>query len=244
MPARRKSYDEVIEQTGLENLEHMPTFLNWVYEQVRPYLGKIILEAGSGIGTYVRLMKKERKKVYAVEFSDDYFPILQTRFEGVRSVVPIKEDLTSRAIVTKLKSKHIDTVLSLNVLEHIADDRRVMKHFYNILVPGGRAIILVPAHRWLHNSLDRALGHHRRYSARELKQKMEESGFVTEKVFLFNTLAILGWFLNGTVFRRQRVNPRAARLYNQVVPIARWLEKYVTRKRLGVSVIIVARKVV
>lgn len=237
-----KSYNETIEQTGLENLEHMPIFLRWVYKQVQPWLGQRVLEAGAGIGTYVNYMVKDNKEVYALEFSDNYFLALKKRFIKNKLVHTIKADITFFDAMSPLESKKIDTILSINVLEHIKDDQQVLNNMFNILTPGGRMVILVPAYPWLYSSLDHALGHHRRYSAGQLFEKVQRSGFVTEKSFYFNFLAILGWYVNGKILKKNNVNHDAARLYNLVVPIARFIETFIIRKRVGVSLIIVAKK--
>jgi len=70
----------------------------------------------------------------------------------------------------------LDTVIALNVIEHIEEDVAAMRSMRDMLVPGGRAIVLVPALPRLYGSLDRELGHARRYTRNALATHMKEAG--------------------------------------------------------------------
>lgn len=238
----KKQYSDETEQIGLENLEEMNRFTQWMYEQVQPWLGEHVMEAGAGIGTYSAMAWNEGKAVTAVELSDNYFAILSKRFEGKERFQVIHGSVTDPALAKELAQKSIDTVFSLNVLEHVDEDEVALKHFFDILSPGGRLVVLVPAHMFLHNSLDEALGHVRRYTKRELQQKVERAGFTVRKVYYWNSLAIAGWYVNGNLMKKKEVAQGVARLYDRFVPFLRFVEKYILHGTLGISAIVVAEK--
>jgi hypothetical protein len=107
-------------------------------------------------------------------------------------------------------------------------------------VPGGRLVLLVPAHQWLYGAIDRAIHHFRRYERPVLVARMEEAGFRVEHTAFFNRLGILGWYANSVLMRRTRVPGFQLRLQNLLVPVLR------AESRLGLpfgmSLVAVGRK--
>jgi hypothetical protein len=109
-----------------------------------------------------------------------------------------------------------------------------------MLQPGGRLVLLVPAHRALYGTIDEAIGHHRRYERADLVRLLGESGLQVESDIHVNATSMLGWFLNGRVFKRQSVPGVQARLANRLVPLYRLERRF--NLPVGLSVIAVARR--
>jgi SAM-dependent methyltransferase len=112
-------------------------------------------------------------------------------------------------------------VVCLNVLEHVADDRRALRRLHDVLAPGGRLLLLVPAHRRLHGSIDRAIGHVRRYERVDLEARLREAGFEVEAAAFLNRAGAVGWYLNSVLLRRRRVPGVQVRLQDLLVPLMR-----------------------
>jgi len=68
-------------------------------------------------------------------------------------------------------------ITCMDVIEHLKDDQKFLKEIYSCLKPGGLLVLSVPAHQFLYSAWDKSLGHHRRYSKRDLIQKLESAGF-------------------------------------------------------------------
>jgi SAM-dependent methyltransferase len=134
----------------------------------------------------------------------------------------------------------LDTIVCLNVLEHIEDDRAALARLFASLEPGGRLVLLVPAHRWLYGAIDRAIHHYRRYERAELVERLRETGFAVEHVAFFNRLGIVGWYLNSVLARRTTVPGVQARLQSLLVPLLR-VESLLPLP-FGLSLIAVGRK--
>ena len=98
----------------------------------------------------------------------------------------------------------MDSVVCLNVIEHVEDDATALRNIFNCLRPQGRAIVLVPEGPSIYGTLDRVLGHYRRYTEEELKGKMEEAGFHVERILQFNRITRPGWYWNGRILRSRR----------------------------------------
>src|SRR5260370_11488974 len=99
------------------------------------------------------------------------------------------------------KETKFDTVICLNVVEHLADDLTALTNFRDVLEDQGRAIILVPCGPWLYGSLDEVLGHHRRYTRKQLTDLVERAGFHLERIFEFNRIGVIAWLVNTPLFR-------------------------------------------
>jgi glycosyltransferase involved in cell wall biosynthesis len=191
----------------------------WMAEQIAPFLGQRILEIGSGIGNLTRHLVG-RERVVATELNPRYLRILANTFEHHTGVEVRSLDLADfdpRA----LTEGRLDTAVCLNVLEHIEDDRQALRRLAATLAPGGRLILLVPAHQWLFGATDRAIHHYRRYEAADLRARMEEAGFRVERVSFFNRLGVLGWYLNSVLFQRKTVPGLQLRIQNLLVPLLR-----------------------
>jgi SAM-dependent methyltransferase len=135
----------------------------------------------------------------------------------------------------------IDTILCSNVLEHVEDDEAVLSRFYRFLPQGGRLVLLVPALRILYNNLDRKLGHFRRYTKRELIQKLKRNHFHICSLKYFNFFGIFGWFVNGTLLRRGLLPAGQVRRFNQFVPLMVQMERWVPTL-IGQSLIAIGEK--
>jgi hypothetical protein len=118
----------------------------------------------------------------------------------------------------------MDTVICLNVLEHIPQDWLTLKNIHSTLEPGGTAIILVPQDQKIYGSLDTALGHCLRYSQELLRSRMEEAGFSVDRILEFNRISRPGWYLNGRLLRKHTVGRRQLRLFDRLVWLWRRLD--------------------
>jgi glycosyltransferase involved in cell wall biosynthesis len=206
---------------GLETLQSMRLarrYNRWVFGRIAPYIGDRVLEAGAGIGNITTHLL-DRELVVAADANSSYLQRLASNFSDNPNVDTVKLDLENPDEILKLGEHHFDTIVCVNVIEHLKPDEDVFRSFFEILDPGGRAIILAPQGEWLYGSIDRALGHHRRYSRSEFLQKMEHAGFEIEDIFGINRIAPPFWFLNGRVLRRTSVPGTQVRFFDRLVPL-------------------------
>jgi hypothetical protein len=125
-------------------------------------------------------------------------------------------------------------------LEHIEDDEATLQHFFSILPSGGRVVLIIPALKPLYGTIDKVIGHYRRYEQAEIEEKLRTAGFQIEKMQFFNTLGIPGWYLNSRILKRQSVPRFQARVNDFLVPLLR-LEKYY-QPPWGMSLLAVGKK--
>jgi 2-polyprenyl-3-methyl-5-hydroxy-6-metoxy-1,4-benzoquinol methylase len=220
-------------------LEGADAYHQWVFEKIRPFLGKDILEVGCGIGNLTELLLSQGR-VIAVDVNEGYLQTVENKF---RCHLNLKGVLLwdIRQTPSKDLGIPIDTIVCSNVLEHIEDDDDVLKSLYHLLPAGGKLIILVPALKALYNVFDKELGHFRRYSRSELFQKLTRNGFRICSLKYFNFFGILGWFVNGTLLRRRLLPEKQIGIFNKMVPLFIWVEKIIPTP-VGQSLIVVGEK--
>lgn len=222
----------------LRRMAALDRYNAFLFELIGSAIGQRVLEVGAGTGNMTRFLV-DRDEVVATDVDERYAELLARRFEhrGNVSVAVLDLGADFPAAVT---ARRFDTVLCLNVLEHVADDRAALGRLRDRLEPGGRLVLLVPAHRWLYGEIDRAIGHYRRYERLELERLLDAAGFEVERVRPVNAASIPGWYLNGRVLRRGSVPGLQARIADRLVPLYR-LEQRLDL-RFGLSFVAIARR--
>ena len=213
------------DQAGAETLEIMeaaPKYNSWQFSRVAPYLGRRICEVGAGIGSMSALIADSRPDLLVLTDTDPYYRgVLQDRFASSPEVVVDQLTLPDVSAGDRYQHYALDTVVALNVIEHIAGDVAALGSIAAMLRPGGRAVILVPAFQELFGSLDRELGHVRRYTRTSLSRRMREAGFRVERAFYFNLLGTIGWWVNARLRQVPRIPVDQVRYFDTLIPMLR-----------------------
>ncbi len=205
----------------LGRLNRAPRFNRWMADVIRPFVGDRVLEIGAGIGN-MSLNLMPRSSYWATDLNPLYIDYLVS----LRSTRPYMEvaHTDASSLATYPPGQTFDTVVCLNVVEHLEDDLGALRNIWNALESRGRAIILVPCGPKLYGTLDEVLGHCRRYTTEQLVQVSERAGFVVERVLKFNRPGVIGWWLNGKVLRRRKFGLAQIRLLNLLTPLFRVLD--------------------
>ena len=220
----------------LESLAGSPSISKWMLEPFVPYLKNRILEAGCGAGNLTEHLI-DRQALTVVDIDHVHMASVNDRFGHLENVTIVAGDLESDSLYTDLKGP-FDSVLCVNVLEHLDCPDLAVAGFQRVLDPGGHALILVPAHTWLFSAADSALGHHMRYSKARLRSLMEEAGFEIIELRQFNRLGLVGWIINKW-FQRTTISKSQVRAFGWLLPLARLLER--SNVLPGISWIVVAK---
>jgi SAM-dependent methyltransferase len=235
---RRAEADDPV---GIETLERLaaaaPRYNRWLMERVAPWVGNRVLEIGAGVGTMSAFLVG-RDRVVLSDTTPQYLARLQERFKGHSEVRVVS--LRLPATNGDLNAERLDTIICLNVLEHVRDDEPSLATMYRLLQPGGRLVLLVPSLPAIYGSLDRALGHFRRYNPAELRRKYAAAGFRMRHLEYFNLAGIPGWWFTGRVLRRELIPTGSLRWFDALVPLFR-LERLLPW-RVGQSLIAVGER--
>ena len=211
----------------------------WLYEEIAPYLGQRILEIGCGLGNFARHLM-DRELYIGTDTSPESIAQVTETYSSYSNMDFYVADATSNRFA-HFARYNLDTVFSLNVFEHIQDDLLALRNAKRVLQPGGRLILVVPAHDWLYGTIDRAIGHHRRYSKQRMAGAFHEVGLTCVIQRYINALGALGWFVNGRVLKQEVPPSKQLRLFNTLVPMLKRFERAVNVP-FGISLMAVARK--
>jgi len=225
----------------LEIMAGSVNYQKWIYDNISMYLGKRVIELGAGIGNFTRLLA-DREIVVAVDNSEQAVAKLQGRFSQFQNVVPLQIDIEGPEL-TALKRFDADTLVCINVLEHMKDDAKVLSDMVLLLQPGGTLILLVPAFPFLYGTIDRVVGHYRRYSRKGLAARLKQAGFLVRELYFMNSVSVFGWFLNNRVLKRKEESPSQVAFFDAfVVPLMKTIER-AARPPFGLSLIAISERI-
>jgi len=209
----------------LDALSGAERFNQWMAETIQPFVGTRVLEIGAGIGNLTRILVPRRKSYVAGDIDLEHLARLRTRFQHRPNLEVRYCDLASPDDFEALAGS-MDSVVCLNVLEHVEQDLAGLRNIYTALKTGGRAIVLVPHGQEIFGTLDTALGHFRRYSHEELRSKMEQAGFRVDRILEFNRISRPAWYVTGRMLKKTNLSRLQLKLFDRFV----WLWRRIDRR--------------
>lgn len=221
----------------LEILEEAKNYNKWIVQQFIPHIKSPIIEIGSGTGNISKFFVN-RKNTFLSDVDKGLVKNLQKKFKKS------KYSILQLNIAGKINKKYINkfqSIIAINVMEHIEDDGKALKNMYHMLQKNGKVLLLVPAKRFAFSRLDKSLGHFRRYEKKEFAKKLEKAGFVIEKIYFFNIVGLLSWTVRDKIERGHHMKPWQIKLFDRIVPLLAVIENYV-KPPVGISLIAIARK--
>jgi glycosyltransferase involved in cell wall biosynthesis/phospholipid N-methyltransferase len=220
----------------LARLARAPSFNAWMADTIRPYCGERVLEIGSGVGNLTRRLIPRTSYV-----ASDINPLYLQTLANLGADRPYMQtafcDVTDLSSFPRIDNEY-DTVICLNVIEHVNDDRAALLNINQVLAPSGRAIILVPQGPHNLGTLDDVLGHRRRYTRQELVTLASVCGFRVSRMIEFNRIGTLAWFLNGKVLRRRTFGIGQVWLLNLLTPVFRRIDTMVPLQPLSLIAVL------
>jgi SAM-dependent methyltransferase len=223
----------------LEKLSEAEKYNHWVYNLCKPYLGKRLLEIGCGIGNMTKFFLVH-ERLLATDIDAVHLKEAKKRWQHSKNLAMALWDVADLPSATVRQYKP-DTVLCINILEHVQDDKKALENIRELLAPAGRLILFVPALQKIYGTLDEEVLHYRRYGKKVLRELMRSAGFEEETLHFVNGLGIFGWWLNGRVLKRRYFSPRQIALYDRIIPLLAWWEKLMPPP-LGQSLFYVGKK--
>ena len=179
----------------LEIFDTAKIFQKYIYLHTKKYLKDGILEIGAGLGSFSKNYIGKFNNICLSDLDEKNNLILKKRFSSKKNVRISKEKIDE----TKLK---FNTIIYLNVLEHIKEDNREINLAISKLNSGGHLIILVPAHQKLYTKFDEAIGHCRRYDINFFKEN-KYKGTKIKKVLYLDMIGYFLYFLNKMFFKEE-----------------------------------------
>jgi SAM-dependent methyltransferase len=219
----------------LHHLERARRFNRWMADSISAHVGSRVLEIGAGIGNITSSLLP-RDLYVASDINPHYIDYLRNFSLGKPYLKVDRIDLEDARCFEAWQGQ-FDTVVCLNVLEHVRDPIQSLRNIREALAPGGKLVLYVPQGQRLYSSLDEVLGHRCRYSRESLEKELRETGFELQSMREFNRFGVLGWILNGLVLRRRRFSRFQLKIYDLLVPILRLVDRFLPLPGLGIIAI-------
>jgi SAM-dependent methyltransferase len=208
-----------------------------LFTEFGPYLKGEVVEVGAGIGQMTEPLAKipDVRRVVAIEPDAGYCAEHRKRLPGYHLIEGTAADLPA--------GSQFDTVLSINVLEHIREDEAELGRYRDLLRDRTGALCLfVPARPEIYAPIDKDFGHFRRYTRRELQAKLQAAGFRIERLNYFNALGYFAWWMNFCVLKKRKFETSKVRFFDRLLfPIVHALEARILRPPFGQSLLAAGR---
>ena len=219
----------------LHSLDRARRFNGWMADAIRPWLGARVLEIGAGIGNITNWMIP-RDLYVASDINPNYLHYLQNFAAGKPYLRIAKVDLEDPETFADLQQS-FDSVICLNVLEHVKDPLVSLRNIFDALEPGGRLLLYVPSGPKRYSTLDEALGHRCRYDRKSLQSELTSTGFEIEHLTSFNRFSVPGWWWNGRILKKRNFSRLQLKVLDLLVPILRRLDPLIPWQGLGLITI-------
>ena len=187
----------------LDNFDKATIWRKYIFFQIKKFIKGNVLEVGAGIGSFTNNYKNLPNKITISEIDQENLSLIKKKFKDA--------NINFTGDLTKNIKRNFDTIMYLNVLEHIEDDTKEINEAFQKLNPGGFLVILVPAHNNLYSEFDKAIGHFRRYEIKYFRNlKVNNS-----KLIKLNFLDSAGYFLYyiNKIFFKKEVYPSKLKIY-------------------------------
>lgn len=225
----------------LEAMSFAVNYHKWIVDEFRPFLGKKLVEVGAGTGSFSELLLRENPEEISLIEPSEMFLYLQQNLAQIKTDTKIN---LYRAIFADVRTKieNPDSIIYVNVLEHIEDDRSELAMMHETLKKGGRCFIFVPALMSLYGEFDRKIGHFRRYKKKELEEKCVSAGFKILKSKYFDFTGIAPWWIKYKLLKSDSLESGAVTLYDKIaVPVISRFEKIFSAP-VGKNILLIAEK--
>jgi len=228
----------------LEAMSFAVNYHNWILDEFRPFLGKNIVEVGSGTGSFSELLLREKPEILNLVEPSEMFNYLKQNIShfDTDAETNFYQAVFAQVCDTIAERKKPDSIIYVNVLEHIEDDITELKIIHRTLEKGGRCFIFVPALMSLYGEFDRKIGHFRRYTKMEIEEKCVAAGFKILKSKYFDFAGIFPWYVKYKLLKSDSLESGAVTIYDKyAVPIISRFESYFTFP-VGKNILIIAEK--
>ena len=220
----------------LEIFDKATIWRKYIYATIKHYFKDNFLEVGAGIGSFTTNYFEKFQNITLCDLDNENVKILQKKFYQNKNITIYDKR------INELEGK-FNTIIYLNVLEHITEDSHEINSALNKLNLGGHLIILVPAHQNLFGKFDKAVGHCRRYDIDFFKLNKFKNVKIQKLIFL-DLFGYILYFLNKFFFKDE-VYPSKLKifLWDKIFTPITIIMDYITRYKLGKNILCVYKKI-
>ena len=219
----------------LHEFDNAEKFRNYQFDLISKYISGRTAEVGPGTGSNVKKYIKKTKSIFLYEPSKNLFQILNKKFNNNKKISFYNKSLNPQ-------SKKFDTIIYLDVIEHIKNEKNEFNKAYNSLKKGGYLIINVPAFNHLYSKFDKDVGHFKRYNKNDFKKLLYKKNYSEVKMIYFDSI---GYFLSliskvvGGNYKKKF--DQKIMFWNYLIPLSKVFDKLIFHL-FGKSLLLVVKK--
>jgi len=235
-----------VEDVNLKNISNaaiVSEYFEWQLRFFKPYLTGQVLEIGAGIGSISEVLTKYADSLVISDISDRCLEIIKSKLADKNPSFKIKyvNYALGTPVSDAVRCSTFDAIVCINVLEHVENDINALKYLLPSLKKSGRVLLLVPALKNLYGTIDKALGHYRRYDKKLISKVLTAAGYKIETIRYINFVGIFGWWFNSCLLKREVITRSNFKIFRLLFPLVKIIERWIPFP-LGLSLIVTARK--
>ena len=217
----------------LEIFDKAIVFQKYIYFLTKKFLKSKTLEIGAGLGSFTRNYFKEINDVSVTEIDQNNFDILKEKFKNEKINIFSKK-------IQQIEGK-FETIIYLNVLEHIESDLEEIDDALSKINNGGYLIIVVPAHQKLYTNFDKEIGHFRRYDKKFFNRNYKNASI--EKLVYVDAMGYFLYFLNKIIFSKETYpSTLKVQIWDKIFTPITILVDFILGYKFGKNVLCVLKK--
>ena len=210
-------------------------FRKYQFDLVEKFISGNVAEIGPGNGIFLEYYLDQCDKLELFEPDKNLYSKLSYKFSNYKKITIRNDELN-------ITSNIYDTILYLDVLEHIEDHEKEISKAHNALKKGGYLIINVPAFEFLYSDFDKDVGHVKRYSKKDIRNLILNYNFEITKLNYYDSIGFLLSFLSKIISSNYKKNfEKKIKIWDSLIPFSRVLDKILISS-FGKSLIVVLRK--
>jgi len=219
----------------LEVFDQAKIFQKYIHLIIKKYLKDNILEVGAGIGSFTRSYFHNHKNIHLSDLDQNNCSILKEKFNDNDVKIDSKK-------ISEI-NLNFNTIIYLNVLEHISEDKKEIELALSRLNLGGHLIILTPAHQNLYSKFDKAIGHLRRYDSDFFNSSNHKNAKIKKLIYM-DSLGYILYFFNK-IFFKEEVYPSKIKIFvwDKIFTPITIIFDYITRYKFGKNILCIYEKV-
>ena len=225
-------------------MDFAENYHRWILQLLKPFIGRHLVEVGAGTGSLSKMLLEYAPASLALVEPSEMFRQLRQNIPADNPATEISfyQNVFSN-VADEIKAKTApDTLIYINVMEHIEDDSAELKKDYETLAQKGRVCIFVPAQPWLFSEFDKNIGHFRRYRMNELVEKCRAANFEIVLQKNFDSLGILPWLVKYRWMKSTTMESGAVQAYDRyAVPLLKKMEAVIPPP-IGKNILLVGEK--
>jgi SAM-dependent methyltransferase len=208
--------------TELELFRHARNWKAYFSRTLKPFITGNVLEAGAGIGATTRLLNDGSARSWLLLEPDE---AMNAGLEMQLKEGKLPANCSVKKGTIDLLTEKFDTIIYIDVLEHIENDARELIHASSLLNPGGHLLVLSPAFPFLYNPFDKAIGHFRRYTKNQLR-RITPTGLSLDSCRYYDSAGFFAAAANKLFLRKKTPSQKQVLFWDRwLVPVSRVTDK-------------------